>query len=167
MREQTLFINGIFRTVLDEILEIQSGTPEKILFLQPYSGLPIVMLRDNPPTIEDPVRLYASTTDDLATVSYTADIVCWEDKTLLDSSRRDAVDRTIKCFQRREGGLYEKSPTTGRPCLNLLSIQRLVKLVSPCSVANLTKISDGKPLSTNRTQSGGWSYVHSREPETK
>lgn len=164
MREQALFINGIFNTVLDEILEIQSVTPDKTLFLQPYSRSPIVMLRDNPPTIENPVTLYASTTDNLATVSYTADIVCWEDKTLLDKSRPDAVDETIRSFQRQEGGLYDTSPTTGKLCLNLLSIQRLVKLTSPYSVANLIKISDGKPLSTNRTRSGGWSPVHRAEP---
>ena len=164
MREQALFINGIFNTVLDEILEIQSVTPDKTLFLQPYSGSPIVMLRDNPPTIENPITLYASTTDNLATVSYTADIVYWEDKTLLDKSRHDAVDETIRSFQRQEGGLYDTPPESKKPCRNLLSIQRLIKLPSPFTVANLIKISDDKPLSTNHTRSGGWSPVHRAEP---
>ena len=157
MRAQALFINGIFRNVLDEILKNQSEAPDKILFLQPDSGSPIVMLRDNPPTVEDPVILYASTTDGLATVSYTADIVGWEDKTKLERARRDEVTEIIRAFQCTEDGLCDKTP--GRSSLNLLSIRKLDRLTPPFSVANLIKIRDGKPLSTNRSRSGGWSYV--------
>ena len=72
-----------------------------------HSGSPIVMLRNNPPTIEDPVRLYASTTDDLATVSYAADIVGWEDKPKLERARRDEVAGIIMSSQRTENGLYD------------------------------------------------------------
>ncbi len=163
MREQALFINGIFRNVLDEILKTQSVTPDETLFLQPYSPSLIAMLRDNPPAIEDPVTLYASTTDDLTTVSYTADIVKWEDKTQMDRSRRNAVDETIRSFQPTERGLYDTPPESQKPCRNLLSIQRLIKLPSPFTAANLIKINDDKPLSTNRTRSGLWSPVHRPE----
>ena len=163
MREQALFINGIYRNGLDEILETQSVTPDETLFLQPYSASLIAMLRDNPPTIEDPVTLYASTTDDLTTVSYTAYIVKWEDKTQMDRSRRNAVDETIRSFQPTERGLFDTPPESTKPCRNLLSIQRLIKLPSPFTVTNLIKISDDMPLSTNRTRSGGWSPVHKPE----
>jgi hypothetical protein len=32
-----LFMNGVFESVLEEILQIQSVLPEQIMFLQPYS----------------------------------------------------------------------------------------------------------------------------------
>ena len=162
MGTDALFINGIFVTVLNEILKTQFAKPDRILFLQPYSHQAIVMLRDNPPTIEDPVKLYLSTSGELATVSYTAEIVGWEDKTQLTSERRDEVNGIIKSLQPSEGDLYDL-PSGEKPSLNLLSIWRLVRLDSPFSVGNLIKVSDGKPLSTNRSRSGGWSRVRSIE----
>ena len=164
MKTANLFINGIYRNVLEEILKTQSGTPDQTLFLQPYSPSSIKMLMNDPPTIDKPVRLYASTTDDLPMVSYAADIIGWEDKTKMDDARREDVDSIIKTFQpgevEDEEGLWVHSPTTDRPYLNLLSIRRLVKLANPFSVANLVKVSDEKPLSTNRSRAGGWSYVY-------
>ena len=73
------------------------------------------MLRNNPPTIEDPVRLYASTTDDLATVSYAADIVGWEDKPKLERARRDEVAGIIMSSQRTENGLYDAGVVCSAP----------------------------------------------------
>ena len=159
MRTDALFINGIFVNVLDDILKTPSDTPDRVLFLQPYSHRAIVMLRNNPPTIEDPVKLYLSTSGELAIVSYTAEIVGWEDKTQLTPERRDEVQGIIKSFQPSEGDLSSGE----KPSLNLLSIRRLVRLASPFSVANLIKVSDGKPFSTNRSRSGGWSRVRSIE----
>ena len=159
MRTWALFMNGIFSSVLDEVLKNQSQAPDKTLYLQPYRGNAIAMLRDNPPTVEDPVKLYVSTTDNLATVSYTADIVGWEDKTKLEPARRDEVDSIIRVFQPNENGLYDLSPTPGSQSLNLLSIKGLVKLTSPFSVANLINDRRLEPLPTSRSRSGGWSYV--------
>ena len=117
------------------------------------------MLRDNPPTVEDPVRLYASTTDELSQVSYSADIVGWEDKTKLSRSRTRELNKIIEAFQPGEDNLYDYAKTLGKPSLNLIHIRRLIRLPAPFSVANLIKISDGKSYSTNKTQAGGWSRV--------
>ena len=165
MRNWALFMNGIFSSVLDEIVKNQSQAPDKTLYLQPYRGNAIAMLRDDPPTVEDLVKLYVSTTDSLATVSYTADIVGWEDKTKLDPARRDEVDSIIRVFQPNENGLYDLSPTPGSQSLNLLSIKGLVKLTSPFSVANLINDRRLEPLPTNRSRSGGWYYVRTLDAD--
>ena len=158
-----LFINGIYQSVLDEILSTQSQHPEETLFLQPYGGSAIARLRNNIPSPEAPVTLYASTTDKLDSVSYTADIVGWENKLTMTAARRQEVSDILNRFQPGEGEdgnpLYDASPTPGSPSLNLLHVRRMVKLDAPFSVAELTKISDGKPLSTKRSRSGGYSYV--------
>ena len=52
MNDWALFINGIYRSVLDEILSTQSHDPEITLFLQPYGGKAIARLRDNVPSPE-------------------------------------------------------------------------------------------------------------------
>ena len=163
MSDWALFINGIYRSVLDEILSTQSQQPEITLFLQPYGGGAIVRLRDNVPSPESPVALYASTTARLDTVSYAADVVGWENKLTMTEARRQEVSDALNRFQPGEGEdgnpLYNASQTPGSPSLNLLHVHRMVKLDAPFSVAELTKISDGKPLSTNRSRSGGYSYV--------
>ena len=161
MADYDLFINGIYRNVLEEILETQAGNPDHTLFLQPYSASPVTRLKNKPPSPEDPVTLYASTTDDLTTVSYTAEIIDWEDKTDLSPARRAEVEGILASRQPGEGSLYGE-PETGIKSLNLLSIRRLTKFDSSFSVAELVKLSDGKPLSTNRSRAGGWSYVRKR-----
>ncbi len=161
MADYDLFINGIFRSVLEEILETQSVNPDHTLFLQPYKGVPIAMLRDNPPSVEDPVKLYASTSDELGSVSYTAEIVGWEDKTKLSQGRRAEVERSLDSLQPNEGGLYNYS-SSGKSSLNLISIRRLVKLLNPFPVAELIKASDDKPYGI-RSQPGGWSPVRKRD----
>ena len=167
MRNLALFMNGIYSGVLDEILNNQAGAPNKTLFLQPYSSRPIVMLRNAPPAVDDPVKLYVSTTDSLATVSYTADIVGWEDKTKMNPERRAEVDGIIHDFQPEDDHLYDHASASGGQSLNLLSIQNLVRLTSPFSVAELVKDSDGRPLAINRSRSGGWSAVSARDVDIR
>ena len=162
MERPALFINGIYSDVLEEILKGQSQAPDQTLFLQPYSVMPIRLLKDNPPTPDDPVRLYASTTYDLAQVSYSADIVGWEDKTDMSQARREELAGIINEFQPGEGGEHNEIPLIEWDSLNLLSIQRLVRLAQPFSVTELIKVSDGQPLSANRSRSGGWSPVRLR-----
>ena len=159
MSDWALFINGIYGSVLDEILSIHSQRPEMTLFLQPYGGRAIARIRDNAPSLESPVTLYASTTVKLDTVSYTADIVGWENKLTMISARHQEVDEIIRQYQRGKDGLYDASATPGSPSLNLLHIRRTVKLDAPFSVSELIKTSDDKPLSTSRSRSGGYSYV--------
>ena len=157
MRDYALFLNGIYRTVLEEILKVQSHLPEQILYLQPYKWARIVRLAEKPPTTGDPVRLFASTTDDLVTVHYTAEIVGWDHKRLLKAPKLDALNRVIGCLQPDEEGIYFEAH--GTPCINLLHVRRLKRLAPPFSVAELININKDQPLSTARTTSGGWQYV--------
>jgi predicted RNase H-like HicB family nuclease len=159
MAETALFINGIFDSVLEEILEAQSQSPDVVCLLQPYDGRPMRKFQDDPPTPEAPVILFASTTSDLQNVSYTAEIIGWEDKTQMTNPRRAVLNALIKSYQPKEGELYDYSGAPGKPSLNLLHVRGLVKVDKPFTVAKLVKDNDRKPLSTNRSRSGGWSYV--------
>lgn len=160
-----LFINGIFGGVLDEIMKAQANSPGLTLYLQPYSGSPFKMLKNNPPTPEEPVKLYASTSKDLAVVSYTADIIGWEDKTQLSEAHKAEIEAAIRKYQpdevdgRTGAALFHYAGGGTHPSVNLLCVQSVVKLEAPFSVKELVKRSDGKPLSTNRSRSGGYSYV--------
>lgn len=167
MPEVALFINGIYRSVLEEIRETQSEFPDCTLFLQPYSGDTIRMLQKDVPSPEAPVTLYASTTDDLSNISYVAEIVGWEDKTVMSPARRQEVNDLIQRYQPGErldpeepAGLYNASRNPARPSKNLLHIRRMVKLDAPFSVGQLIKSSNNKPHSTNRTTPGRWVPVH-------
>jgi hypothetical protein len=159
MKGEALFLNGVYESVLEEILEVQGELPEQIMFLQPHSGHRIVRLREDPPTVDDPMRLLISRTTDLPTVRYTAEIVGWDDKGLLASTRRQQViNRLIWTLQPDEGGLYNLSSTADGESVNLLHIRRLRKLATPFSVSCLIK-TEGGPLSDKRKTSGGWAYI--------
>jgi 5-methylcytosine-specific restriction enzyme A len=158
MRSEALFINGVFDNVLEEILKIQAVLPEQILFLQPHSSRPIARIQASPPSVDDPMRLFISTSTDLGKVHYVAEIVGWDDKRKLKSSKRLVVETVLNTFQPGEGGLYDLSPVAG-VSLNLLHIRRLEKLKKPFGVDRLTKVVGGELLSPNRSMSGGWSYV--------
>ena len=159
MRDVALFLNGVFETVLQEILEIQSHLPEQILYLQPYSSNRIVELAEHPPSTEEPVRLLISTTDDLPTVRYVCEIVGWEDKRDLTGWKLNAINRVLFALQPNEGGIYGLREPDKPDMVNLLCVRRLERLPKPFSVAELTNARLGGPLSTNRSQAGGWVYV--------
>ena len=162
VNKQALFLNGVYRSVLRGILKAQSEDPKGTFYLQPYKSQAIAKFRDNlnlRPTNANPVRLYASTTDDLSTVSFSADIVDWADKRELSQEDFDRIHNEIMSGGYNREGLFSESPETGRTSVNLLYVQDLVKLACPFPVSNLSKTSDGLPLSAKRTQSGGWSYV--------
>ena len=157
MQEEALFINGVFEDVLRKILLVQGPLPEHVMYLQPHAGSPIRHLYDNPPTSEDPVRLYLSTTSSLGEVSYVADIIGIDDKRKLGDDRRNALNRVIWTLQPSETGLYPE--VRGQECVNLLHIRRLKKLNRPIAVTTLTKTVDDTPIAGVRTTAGGWSYV--------
>jgi hypothetical protein len=159
MRSTALFLNGVYDNVLQDILGIQAHLPEQILYLQPYSGGRIKDLADDPPSIEDPVRLFASITDDLAVVHYTAEIVGWDDKRELGEAKLEVLERVIYPLQPTESGVYGKTESGDWECVNLLYVRRLRQLSKPFSVAELVNARSGGPLSTNRSQAGGWVYV--------
>jgi len=159
LKPVALFINGVFDTVLQEILEVQSVLPEQIMFLQPFSGSAMTVLRDDPPAIDAPMRLFVSITIDLANVHYEAEIVGWEDKRTMPEAKKQVVKRLIDLLQPDEGGLYDASKGGTGESVNLLYVRRLRKLEPPFSVSQLQKVRGGEPLSTGRTTAGGWSYV--------
>jgi hypothetical protein len=154
MSDYSLFINGVYDDVLRDILAVQSVLPEQILFLQPYAKGNIAKLAENSPTVEKPVRVFFSLTNKLNKVCYTGKLVGWHDKQALGEKELMVMNRLIYMFQRTEAGVYMDANEK-----NLLSIWRLKKLSDPFSVSELIKISDNSPLSTDRTTSGGWSYV--------
>ncbi len=159
MALEALFINGVYESVLEEICRTQSVLPDQILFLQPYSSRPIVDLQIFPPTVNDPMRLFLSTTTDLPTVRYVAEIVGWDDKRTLTPEKRALIEQIIRLLQPGERELYDASAAPGGVSLNLLHVRRLKKLHEPFSVERLVKVRDGGRLSPNRSMSGGWSYV--------
>lgn len=164
MTDEALFLNGVYESVLKGIIRAQKEAgPDEVFYLQPYASQAIAKFREDPPTAHIPTTLYLSTTDNLSTVSYRAQIVGWKDKTGLDESERASIDGEIRRGRYEERGhlgLYDYDPQeTEKRMVNLLCIQELTKLESPFSVACLIKTSDGKPLSDKRTMSGGWSYV--------
>jgi hypothetical protein len=163
MRKYALFINGVYKDVLQDIYDVQKVLPEQILFLQPHSQERIVKLADNPPTVDDQVRVFTSLTNDLPNVHYTGEIVGWYDKDTLSGDELMVMNRLIYMFQRDEPGVY--LTLENKPCKNLLLVRRLKELKNPFSVSELKKLSDDEPLSTERTQSGGWSYVEKPDAE--
>jgi hypothetical protein len=159
LRSEALFLNGVWDDVLLDILKVQEYLPEQVLYLQPYSSDRIVHLAENPPSVDDPVRLLMSITDDLARVHYIAEIVGWDDKRTLEGPKLTLLNRIIYAFQWTEDGVYQYGHDKQRPCVNLLYVRRLRKLSKPFSVGELTLTSTGQPHSTDRSTAGGWSYV--------
>jgi hypothetical protein len=159
MRSEALFLNGVYKDVLTEILQIQEALPEHIMFLQPYKNEAIVHLRDQPPSVEDPVLLLMSLTRDRPTIHYAGEIVGWDDKRTLGEKRRRVLNRLIHTLQPNEGGLYDASQSQTGESVNLLHVRRIHALSRPFSVSTLLNASDRQPLSDKRTTAGGWVYV--------
>ena len=159
MRDRAIYLNGVFKSVLEEIVTAQDASPYQVLFLQPYSASPIIYLRDNLPTVGDPVRLYVSISSDLQQVRYTANIVGWRDKSTIphDSDLRRSILQTLETHQPGEGGLYNV-PEGGFSC-NLIYVTRMCKLSQPFGVDNLILVNDNRPVSLNKAMPGGWMYV--------
>jgi 5-methylcytosine-specific restriction protein A len=157
MMRQSVFLNGVYESVLEEIIKAQENHPGKVFFLQPYSSEQIRWLAKNTPSKSNPVPLYISTTKNLDKVCYIADIVGWENKQELSPERLDELNRHIKEYQPDEIEIYLTNK--GKKCVNLISVINLKKLPNQFSVENLVKVNNGKPLRP-RTQSGHWSYVH-------
>src|SRR3990172_3086939 len=155
--QKALFINGVYESVLAEIINSQERNPGMVFYLQPYSSSLIKQLKNSPPDLEISLPLYLSTTNQLNQICYTTEIVGWEDKRGLSQERLDFLNRHIKQFQPGEGEIYFQQK--GKNCVNLISIKNLKKLTNQLSVENLIKVSDGEPLK-KRTRSGNWSYVY-------
>ena len=97
-----LFFNGVYEDVFACILNRKGMKGTEEAFLQPHSGYVIRMLANRPPTPDSAIRLYASTTQHLSLVSYTAEIIRWEDKRKLSTSRRKEVGQYLEMYQAEE-----------------------------------------------------------------
>lgn len=154
---ESLYINGVFRSVLEEILAAQEARPGSTGYLQPYSKGAIRRLKDLPPSHEAPWRVYMSCTNSLAVVSYEAEIVEWYDKTQMRDEDIKRISAEIAERQPSERGVHMGGEGE-EPALNLLGIRSLKRLEPPISITGFIKTSDDLPLK-DRTRSGGWSYV--------
>ncbi|MBV5313180.1 MAG: HNH endonuclease [Prolixibacteraceae bacterium] len=155
--DQAFFENGVFESVLEEIIASQKIDPTRTFYLQPNAEKIIRGLNDYTPGGDNKCVFYASTTKDLAHARYTAELIGWENKQELTSQRMAELEEHISQFQPKEEGIYLES--SGKKCVNLISIKNLRKLAHPIPVNRLFKISDGTALKP-RTQAGGWSYVY-------
>lgn len=154
-----LFINGIYNGVLSEILDAQNERGGGHSFLQPYKGEIIRVLKKRQPTPVTPIRLYASTTDNLSQICYTADIIGWEDKRDLPEQRRREVSTHLEEYQPGEADYFKGFKKDEKKEINLITIKNLIQLETLHSTSILRKVSDGTPLK-KRTRSGGWSEVY-------
>lgn len=154
-----LFINGIYPHVLAQIIEDQNSRGGGVSYLQPHTSGVIRPLRDGHPSLQAPMRLYASTSDNLSNVCYTADIIGWEDKRHLSTRRRQVIKKHFRDFQSGELDLFEGNQLSGKDSVNLITIQNLTKLNSFYSTCVLRKTSDNLPLK-RRTRPGGSSEVY-------
>lgn len=158
--DHALLINGVYEGVFTEIVNRDGPRGTDEAFLQPHAGNRILMLVNDAPSRESPTRLYASTTDNLDLVSYTAEIVRWEHKADLSDERRRTVEGYLADHQPGELDLFQGADTDiGDKPVNLLTIRGLRRLRTPLSTSLLRKVSDGEPLKP-RTRAGGWSEVH-------
>jgi hypothetical protein len=163
MRSEAIFLNGVFEDVLQDILIEQSKDPDAVTFLQPYAGDPIAKLRDDTPNATDIMQLLISTTQDLNTVRYAAEIVGWEDKANLSPARRKHLNEYFQNHQCREG-FNSNRRSNGKLPRNLIHVRHMRKLKTPFSVGLLIKLSDNKPASPKRTRAGGWTNVKKHDP---
>lgn len=163
---KTLFLNGVYDSILEEILKSQQKRQNEN-FLQPYKQNIIQMLKKTQPSNENPVLLYISTTDNFKKVTYQAEIISWYDKQELSSEQLKSFNAQIKEYQPKEIDIYLEKEDNGKiiQCKNLLIIRNLTKIPS-FPIAELVNLSNRKALE-NRTQFGEWSEVYRIAPINK
>ncbi|WP_460457346.1 HNH endonuclease [Arenimonas alkanexedens] len=154
---ESLFINGVFEQVLEEIESAQRPDPSLVCYLQPYKPLLIARFKDFPPSAQNPWKLYLSLTRSLALVSFEADIVYWKDKTTIAREELAELNRHFSLHQPSESGVH-LATAERKEGINLLGIANLKRIDPPIVVSAFAKVSDDMPLG-ERTRAGGWSYV--------
>ena len=151
MRKMALFMSGNYESNLQKIADVQADQPEQILFIQPHGSRRIAYLRNNPPSVYDPVTMYCSTSKEKNVVHFVGEVVGWDDKEKLSPQKREEISEVITTKQAPEPGVYGVG-------VNLLHIRRLVRVEPPFDVAKLVKTSNNEPLN-HKVQPGGFSYV--------
>lgn len=170
-RDYAIYMNGVNKGILDEMIECLNDLPEQVVYLQPYRETTIRELRDASPPVSDEERVLMvfSTMEDLTKVYYCAEVVRWEDKITIPKARKDKLDRLIRILQpnncnriyltnnRDHDNDYKK----GNPyCKNLISLRNVRRVEVPFDIGQMIKISGGKV--EQRTQSGNFAYVHEK-----
>ncbi len=154
--KEALYLNGMYDETLQGIICMQKFIPDYIGLLQPYKGVAIKDLKENPPLPETPMWLYMSLGNDLGHVHYIGEIVGWMDKPSISGTLKEFLD-TIARAQGEPYGLYEEAKE-GTEAKNLIFVRNVRRVKSPIPVSKFIKLSDGTPLK-KRESSGGWSYV--------
>jgi|TARA_B110000263_G_C15270234_1_gene493122 putative restriction endonuclease len=154
----SIYFNGVYANVLDEIIEAQSINDDLVCYLQPYKPHIIRKLEKDVPTSDYPITAYISVTTDLSKVLYKAKIIGWENKQQLSPERLSLLNKHIRQYQPGETEIYLLN--NGKKCMNLISVKNVVRLEPPIPVTEFVKIEKNAPLKL-RTQAGGWSYVQS------
>ena len=153
----SLYLNGVFENVLDEIIIAQNNNSALTCYLQPYASKAIVKLRSDPPSSDSPITAYISITSVLSAVRYKGNITGWEDKQEIEPDRLLYLNNQIEEYQPGEKEIYMYKD--GKLCKNLISVNELTKLDDPIPVVGLVKIINDTPLKI-KTTAGGWSYVN-------
>ena len=160
--KEALFLNGVYESVLDEIVKAQGKDPNLACYLQPHSSHAILHLKNRVPSPTDPVTMYMSVTDNLSVVKYMATIIGWEDKPSIfkDLEKLEQLNKHIEKHQPEEESIYAYiGEDDSKLCINLIAITNLIKLTNPFSVRNLVKARDDTPCKP-KNRSGGWAYVY-------
>ena len=142
-----LYSNGVFDEVLREIIAVQQVLPDQGLFLQPYSDSPIAQVAADPPSGDEPIQLFISTTADLGNVRYEGQVVGWFDKRTASAALSSVCNTLIRMFQPGEKNLYDKG-------VNVLVVRRLVS-VPPFPVQDLIVCSTGLPMESAQPRADG------------
>jgi len=165
LMSKALFLNGVFEEVLEEILEAQASDENLYHFLQPYSGQVIKLLEKYDFETELAIPFYISTTTNLNSIVYVAEIIGWENKKNIGEQKLSKYNEQIAKSQPIQERVYFYSDKEEkRECINLIFIKSLVKLTNNIPTSILVKTSDELPLRT-RTRAGGWSVVESISPK--
>ena len=142
-----LLMDGVYLDVLKEIFEVHQHDPERVLYMQPHRKSRITKLRDDPPTPENPVKMWITTGDDRNRVTYSTEIIGWDDKTKLDDHRKEQISSVIAGNQPGEQRMLEVPEKWG---VNLLHVRRMKRLADPFHVSRLIVISTNKPIPSER-----------------
>ena len=153
-----LFLNGVYESVIEDIIVSQDARGGGSHYLQPYKGVIIQMLKKAPPTEGEPVALYVSTTKNLKNICYTAEIIDWKDKRELSEEERNEVLAHLMKYQPGEKPLFAAEEKVGEKAVNLLTLRNVRRCTTLLPTNILRKRSDGLALKP-RTRAGGWSEV--------